>query len=138
MALFRRKPKTPAGALRIRARGQYAVAIVGESHYQTALEAVAGSRRKPRRKVVDAAIIHDDDNPHSKTGDAIRIEIDGRCVGHLKRGDDTRYRRWLAAQGHPDRTAICRAEIRGGGKLEGNRQFKYLGVWLDIPEEAVK
>lgn len=137
LRLFRRKKDQPARPtteiLRITGPGHFRGAIVGESHYQQALEAAAGSRSQRRRVQVEAALVPEDDNPHDPQ--AIRIEIGGRRVGYLSRDDARAWRRYLAGQGQAGARALCQAEISGGG--QGRDGLKYLGVWLDLPPEAL-
>lgn len=122
-------------AIRVDHDSSFEVPVVGESHYQKALEAVAGPRTMYRKVITEARLVCEDDNPHSKTGATVRVDIEGRRVGYIKSGDNVYYRRWLEAQGHPKVTVVCPAKIAGGGK-DGDR-LRYYGVWLDLPPQAM-
>ena len=113
--------------------GTFSLAVVGESHYQEALEAICGKRkREGEDKVVKATLILEDSNPHDKY--AVRVEIEGRTVGHLGRDHAKQYRKKLAEAGHPHITASCMANIRGGWDRGNGSRGRY-GVWLDLPVE---
>ena len=60
------------------------VDVVGESHYQDALEEICGGRTKyDVYKRVKATLIPEDDNPVDPL--AVRVEIEGRTVGYLNK-----------------------------------------------------
>ena len=60
------------------------VIVVGVSFYQDALEKICANRHQEGHELfVEATIVPDDDNPHDDH--AVRVEIDGKTVGHLSR-----------------------------------------------------
>lgn len=101
--------------------GRFDLEVVGESHYQPALRAIAG--RGEVRHQCTAHLVMDDDNPYDAK--AVRVDIEGKPVGHLSRDDARAYRRQLRK--HGDLVGRCDALICGGGP------GRMLGVWLDLP-----
>jgi HIRAN domain len=98
--------------------------VVGESHYQEALEATRASLRYDRelgREIFDALLVPEPDNEYDPK--AIAVYSTGGKIGYVPRGS-----LWFevlsraADAGHP--TASCRAWLIGGD--EG----KYLGAVL--------
>lgn len=113
--------------------GLFEAPIVGESHYQGALERICGGRtRDGAEKYVDATLIQEDTNPHDPM--AVRIDIHGLTVGYLSREDARSYRQRLEEAGHPDLIGVCAAVIRGGWD-RGHGDKGHFGVWLDLPVE---
>jgi hypothetical protein len=116
--------------------GEFKLAIVGESHYQAALEKVCG----PHDKAADerglgvfveepARLILDDSNPYDQN--AVRVELRGEPVGYLSRGDAKAYRQYLQRQGAPTVVGLCMAQIRGGFPLDEGGRAPF-GVRLDF------
>ena len=128
---------TPAMGRRIVAQaelpgpGTFEIEVVGESHYQEALEQICGGRsEESARFVTTAVLVLDDDNPYDAK--AVRMEIDGHVVGHMSRENARQYRKKLKEAGHPRITASCKAIIVGGWeRADGDRG--YFGVRLDLP-----
>lgn len=117
--------------LPVRSNGRYAFNIVGESHYQDAIEAIVGGRtREGADEVADAVLACERDNPHD--GNAVRVDIEGRTVGYLSREHAEKYRRWTATLSPPDRDVTCPARIVGGWD-RGNGNRGHFGVKLDLP-----
>ena len=110
------------GRLELTGSGQFAIDVVGESHYQQALAAIVA---KPRfaQKTCDAVLIMEDENPHDSN--AVRVEINRQVVGYLPRKTAIVFRQAIAENGFGHVESVCRAQIRGGGDA-------YYGVWLDI------
>lgn len=108
--------------------GSFALEIVGESHYQEALEAICGGRTEEGWfKEVEATLIYEDSNPHDDH--AVRVDIQGRTVGYLKREHARQVREQIRSDCPP---LTCRAMIVGGwDRGEDDRGF--FGVKLDIP-----
>src|SRR5438874_5909045 len=68
----------------IQGTGQYACAVVGESHYQDALETICGGRgERGADKAVTARLIYEPENPYDDL--AVRVDVQGRTVGYLDR-----------------------------------------------------
>jgi len=106
---------------------RFSVGIVGESHYEANLEAICGKRTaEGENRIVRATLILEDSNPHDSN--AVRVDIDGKTVGYLRRAAAKRYRKKFPGQNG----AQCDANIRGGWKRKGDDVGNY-GVWLDLP-----
>lgn len=111
--------------------GAFALAIVGESHYQEALKAICGPRSdEGEDRRVEARLVLEDDNPHDSM--AVRVDIQGLTVGYLSREHARQYRNQLEKAGHASADAYCKARIRGGWD-RGERRQGYYGVYLDLP-----
>lgn len=106
------------------------VDIVGESHYQENLEAICGGRTEEgEERDVEAVLILDDKNRFDPM--AVRVEIQGKVVGHLDRQAAREYREWLVEIGHPGVTAIWDAVIRGGwDRGQGDRGHYGVTVYI--------
>lgn len=102
---------------------QYAVNIVGESHYLANLKRIAGLGEV--RHACTASLVIEHGNPHDKN--AVAVYIDGLQVGYLRRQYAKHFRAQLAQLNATE--GQCPALIIGGG-----RNRKNLGVWLDLPE----
>jgi hypothetical protein len=112
---------------------EFAVEIVGESRYQTVLEAAAGGRNPDGcEKVVDAVLILEDSNRYDPQ--AVKVMIDGEVCGYLSRKNARAYRKQLRKAGHPKSTAKCKAMIVGGWD-RGREDRGQFGVRLDLPYE---
>lgn len=110
--------------------GRYELAIVGESHYQDALTALTGGKTPEGFDlVVEADLVMEDSNPHDPK--AVRVEIQGRTVGHLDRETARAYRRRAREGGFHGIRGRCGAKIRGGWTRPGREG--HFGVWLDLP-----
>ena len=99
--------------------GTFEYEIVGESHYQKALNSICGGRTYDgHEKKVQARLI--------------RVEINDLQVGYLPRDDAKNYRRQLADSGHKGIEAVCSAIIVGGWEREDGDVGQF-GVRLDLP-----
>src|SRR3989449_11781405 len=79
--------------------GAFALAIVGESHYQEALEAICGPRSdEGEDRLVEARLVLENDNPHDSM--AVRVDIQGLTVGYLTRDHARQYRTPLVNARH--------------------------------------
>jgi hypothetical protein len=64
--------------------GTFSINIVGESHYQDALNELCGGKTRDGHDIiVKAELIHEDDNPFDDK--AIRIDINGMTVGYFSK-----------------------------------------------------
>ena len=116
----------------LRGPGTFSIAIVGESHYQYALNDICGGKiYDGHNKIITAELIHEDDNPFDDK--AIRIDINGMTVGHFSRKIAREYRTRITEAGYPEVTAICNAKIVGGWK-RGKKDEGHYGVRLDLPK----
>src|SRR2546428_2926008 len=126
-------PGSPPQGMRahLRGSGELALPIVGESHYQEALEAICGPRSdEGEDRLVEARLVLENDNPHDSM--AVRVDIQGQTVGHLSREHARQYRNQLERAGYASTDAYCKARIRGGWDRGEGRQG-YYGVFLDLP-----
>ena len=111
--------------------GTYDVDVVGESHYQEALETICGGRTEnTQRLVVEAVLVPEDDNPHDTK--AVRIFIQDQTVGYLDRETARNFRAQMAENGLTGVTAKCSAIIVGGWDRGGGDRGHF-GVKLDLP-----
>lgn len=116
---------SPAMPRRVmRSKAEFPLEVVGESYYQENLERISGPRTEDGVDLVVDAILHPDNtNPHDPH--AVRVEIDGKIVGHLSRDDAKIFRdKFQAAQG-------CKANVRGGWDRGHGDRGDY-GVRLDF------
>ena len=67
------------------------VDVVGEQHYQEALEALAVGRNAfgTRRRLLTVALVREPGNEYDV--DAVRVEAAGATVGHLSRDNAPRF-----------------------------------------------
>lgn len=109
--------------------------VVGESHYQDALEAAALGRTAsgPRRPCVVAQLVREANNKHDHN--AVRVDIDGRAVGRLPREDAPLYHPAIDSLSRAGRPATCRATIRGGWDGGGSDRGSF-GIELDCSPEV--
>lgn len=109
----------------------FSIDVVGESHYQAALESICGGRTdQGYEKIVEAVLVHEDDNPYDNK--AIRVDIQGKTVGHLSRENARQFRNRLEKAGYKGITATCSAIVVGGWD-RGNGDTGHFGVRLDLP-----
>jgi hypothetical protein len=109
----------------------FRLAIVGESHYQEALEEICGGERDDDGvdRVLNASLVLEDSNPYDPQ--AVRVDIDGKTVGYLSRPTARRFRQEIAA-GQPAGTTLpCKARIKGGWD-RGAGDRGHFGVWLNL------
>ena len=117
-------------SVKLKGDGSFDVEVVGESHYQTALESICGPRtRDSTSKHVEAVLVLDDSNKYDPK--AVRVEINGKIVGHLSREDAQTYRDKLDAMKRPGARATCAAHIVGGWDRGSGDRGSY-GVYLDF------
>ena len=111
--------------------GTYRIDVVGESHYQEALENVCGSRTEDSQRLeVEAFLVPEDDNPHDSK--AVGVYIQGQTVGHLDRETARHFRKEMAKSGASGMAVACDAIIVGGWD-RGSDDRGYFGVKLDMP-----
>jgi hypothetical protein len=129
--LLRRFAPAPRAVGTIDGPDTYSVDVVGESHYQDALERICGGRSEEGAdEVVRATLVFEDNNPHDNQ--AVRVDINGMTVGYLSRQNAREYRKQLKKAGHPGVVATCPAKIVGGWD-RGQRDRGHFGVRLDLP-----
>ncbi len=115
--------------------GRFSLEVVGESYYQENLEAICGPRKeRGENRVVEVTLILDNNNPYDNK--AVRVEVEGKKVGHLSREVARKYRDAIKQGGHPNAIGKCQAKIKGGWERKNGERGNY-GIWLDIPVEYV-
>ncbi len=147
MGFFSRKPKKPSddagSCIHIEGPGSFPVRVVGEQHYQDNLRKIVGSSTRDEDEFITSAIlIHDDKNPYDDK--AIRVEIDGKHVGHLGKAEARHYRERMAADGNAGARATCKAivgmpshRLVVGVDAKGS-VARQLSVALDLPRDFVE
>src|SRR3954447_9519905 len=94
------------------------VRVVGTSHYQDALLAIAPRERDEAvRHDAVATLVAEPDNPHDP--DAIAVHIDDNLVGYLSRDDN---KRWADI-----------VPVRAEAMVAGREGTTGLGVFLRLP-----
>ena len=112
------------------ALGNFEFEVVGESNYQKAIAAAAGSHGTQSADVQCLATLEpEDDNPYDPKAVAIRIQ--GTLVGYLSREDARSFRRRLGQKRISGQVTTCDALIVGGGTRKNGEKLHY-GVKLDI------
>jgi hypothetical protein len=114
----------------IQGAGRFKFDVVGESHYQQALEDIAGPKDdESKQHDCIAELVLDDDNQYDNQ--AVLVAIDGQKVGHLSRKHAREFRAELKRQGIA--VTVCRvpALIVGGWKRGSDEG--HFGVKLDLP-----
>ncbi|KAB2969192.1 MAG: hypothetical protein F9K18_01720 [Thermoanaerobaculia bacterium] len=116
----------------IKGDGTFSVEVVGESHYQAALERAAGGRSEDgANKVVVAELALEDSNPYDSQAVAVRVL--GETVGYLPRDSAREFRKQISALGVPPGIRmVCDARINGGWSREGGRNRGHFGIRLDF------
>lgn len=110
----------------------FEIDIVGESHYQEALEMICGGYTEEGHKLqIVAELIYEDENEYDNK--AIRIDIKGDTVGYLSREDARLYRKRMKELGYEGNTVGCQAIIIGGWDRGGNDKGSF-GVKLYFPK----
>lgn len=105
---------------------RFPMEVVGESYYQKNLEAICGKRTEEGEdRIVTAVLIPYDSNSHDPM--AVRVEIQGKIVGHLSREMARKYRTL-----HSKVKVQCQANIRGGWR-RSHGDIGHYGVRLDLP-----
>ena len=103
--------------------------VVGESHYQAALEAICGGKGEEASDIEKwAHVIPEPDNPYDRN--AVAVYIEGQKIGYLPRADAAPYAVLLGhiwSRYHC--RGVCRARISGGWKRV--HEQKSGGTWTD-------
>ena len=108
---------------------QGTVPVYGTRYYQAALKELAGEHGNKRADVqVTAHLIPDPKNEHDDK--AIRVDVNGKTVGHLSRDDARSFRRRLGAKKIGPITTTCNARVWGG--FDRNNEPHDYGVDLFI------
>jgi len=120
--------RTKQHSSRAEGTGRFRIAVRGESRYQDALRAIAGSGEQPVRKYVRARLVPEPSNRYDHN--SIQVRIQGHLVGYLSREDARAYAPAFARR--ENRPINCAAVIVGGGPTRDGRR-KAFGVWLALP-----
>ena len=114
----------------LRGSATFGVEVVEGDHYQTVFEAICGPRVPSGiHRLVTAVLVLDDKNRQDRN--AVRVEVQGKPVGHLRRETGILYRQQLQARGTPKAIGRCQAVITGGWLSSDGRKGDY-EVALDI------
>jgi hypothetical protein len=117
----------------------YPLQVQGESFYRKNIEDV--SNYLGEEEGVDAddfiAQLHLEDDNEVDPGNAVRVEIDGKTVGHLAKAAAKKYRKKLTELGLEDVVGECYARIRGGFVMKNNVKADF-GVRLDLIIDEMK
>ena len=125
--------KPPAQELigNIQGPGLFEFEIVGESHYQDALESIAGPKDEDSKQLeCTAELVLDDDNKYDNQ--AVLVAIEGQKVGHLSRQHAREFRAELKRQNITVGVFKVPALIVGGWD-RGDDDVGHFGVKLDLP-----
>ena len=113
---------------------RYAVEVVGESHFQDALDRICGGRTKAGHRLeTKASLVLEYGGPHAPK--AIRVDIDGQTAGYVERKAARNLWESLAEIELDKKIATCDAIILGGWD-RGKGDRGYFGVKLDLPTAA--
>jgi len=107
--------------------GDIRVEVVGESHYQPAIRAACNW--KPGTDTLfycTAELVPEPTNPYDRN--AIKVTINGVCVGHLSRQDAVTLGPAIRAAIKHQGSGVCRAVIAG----HANGDTDNLGVFLHL------
>jgi hypothetical protein len=125
----KRPSKAAASHQRLAGQRWYGLEVVGEAHYQDALAAFCGGYSRDGYELVcDARLVPEPDNPHD--ANAVRVEIGGRKVGYISRGDAPKINAELSLLGLDGAGVVVGAMIRGGWRRNQHDQGAF-GVWLN-------
>jgi Zn-finger nucleic acid-binding protein len=106
----------------------WSVQVVGESHYQSALEKIAGGRSEHGAdKYCIARLVREPTNRYD--ANAVRVEVSGQTVGYVSRDDAEDVQELLQKLDGEGRPAWIRATIVGGWQREDSRGS--FGIELD-------
>lgn len=108
----------------------FLVEVVGESHYQGALEQICGGRCHDGHDMAVAAIlVANPENPYD--ANAVEVRIGGSLVGHLPRDIAANVSPTLCDKAQRQSCEVS-ARITGGWD-RGNGDTGYFGVTLQLP-----
>lgn len=111
--------------------GEYETDVVGESHYQDALERICGGRTEEGHEFACLATLKPEpDNPHDPN--AVAVWIQGEKVGYLARPMAAAF--IISSQNNAVSEVTCDALIVGGWD-RGERGMGHFGVRLDLFNE---
>lgn len=124
--IYRRHKRNTQAAI-----SQGTIDIVGESHYQDALESIAGPKCEDGYDLpVEIELRREPDNPYDS--DAIMCLIDGKLVGYINREDTHRLQPLLQKAERQGRKAQMAGRIAGGWSRDNGKDQGHYGVKLRI------
>jgi hypothetical protein len=114
--------------------GGHVFDVVGESHYQPALEAAAGGRTSEGAAcpLVTALLVREPRNPFDAR--AIRVDVGGQTVGYIPRDWTGAFHPVLAELHRLGTVATCRAWLTGGWD-RGGLDRGHFGIRLDLHDQ---
>ena len=113
--------------------GTYQTEVVGESHYQAALEEICGGKSEDGKHVkTEASLVLEKNNRYDRN--AIRVDIQGKTVGYLQLEIAAVLRKQLRKDGLREDTLAVDALIQGGFELQDG-SFASFGVKIDLGQE---
>jgi hypothetical protein len=114
--------------------GDFHEALVGESHYQDELLAIAGDRLASGRRVEFRALLMPE--PENKfDSNAVAVYAEGRgIVGYLAREVAEEYQAVIQAHVNAGKGYPCCNALAWGG----TQDKPAIGVWLDIDWDALE
>lgn len=127
---WRHQLPEPQALGKLEGSGDFDFDIVGESKYQQNLLAIAGPKTEDGCEIEREATLHrEPGNPHD--ANAIRVDIHGKTVGYIPRGDAAAIAPIMDKRG----IAIVRVDalVIGGWSRKGSEGS--FGVKLDMPFE---
>ena len=123
-------PRSDNNPIRLHGDGEYKCDVVGESHYQQALEDLAGGRESHSVQIEVQVVLHLESN-NRYDPNAVRVTIDGHTVGHLPRNVARVFRAYTQSLRRQSDRYVCDGMIVGGWKTKKNEG--HFGVKLDLP-----
>lgn len=108
------------------------VDVVGESHYQSHLNATAGGKKRDSQRVEVAAVLVPEPN-NKKDPNAIQVWVNGAPIGYLSRADALAMKATTTKLWNEGSLGYCNGIIVGGWKRGGDEG--HYGVKLFLSEE---
>jgi HIRAN domain len=106
------------------------VHVVGESHYQAALDEICGGKCEEGHQLMcQAELRPEPDNEYDRY--AVAVHVEGRKVGHLSRDDAKRRQAKLLAFHAEGKRPMCGAVVSGGW-YRGPDDEGHYGIRLDL------
>jgi len=115
---------------------EFSIEIVGEAKTQKAIKEVVMYKMMVEKYDLEykddkltAVLVLEDDNKFD-LGNAVRVDIEDKTVGYLKKEDVTKYRKALNKLGITNERCTCKASAFGKRDDIGRNMF--FGIWLSI------
>ena len=119
-----------AGTVILDGDNSYSFPVVGESHYQDALESICGGCTEDgvHHECV-AVFAYDNDNPYDSN--AVAVFVDGQLVGYVPRNLAPEFRSQMRDLNPQGAAVGCRALVKGGWD-RGGGDIGSFGISLDV------